>query len=387
LNFIRILAEHGHRVTLIAVQNRDPHSDIVSRYCDRVLSVSHPLVPALSRSFAALPSGTPLQSAYGRNAELAQTIDREIDSAQYDVVHIEHLRIAGAALSIKAVPVVFDAVDAMSVLWRKNRHIGSWTRRAIAAIEAPRVAAYERLLLQTFTTSLVSSEQDAAALEHLAPGTRIVAVPNVCDVAALERLERHPRRARIVFVGRMSYEPNIVAVEDFVSKVLPRIAGRYDNLQFRIVGAAPDRRVRRLTREPNVQVTGFVPDIGVELAEATVAVCNVRVAGGVQNKILESLAAAVPVVTTRATAQALGLRDGQQVLVADQPEAVAAAISALLDDPKLARRIAISGQDQARRHFSLEVGASALLEEYKRCERQPPAGTETPFSALQTGVV
>jgi glycosyltransferase involved in cell wall biosynthesis len=171
----------------------------------------------------------------------------------------------------------------------------------------------------------------------------------------------------------MSYEPNIVAVEDFVSEVLPRIAADHNHVEFRIVGASPHRRVRRLSHIPSVHVTGFVPDIRAELAEATVSVCNVRVAGGAQNKILESLGAAVPVVTTRATAEALGLREHVHVMVADQPEATAEAITVLLNDPELARRIASNGQEHAQRHFSLDVAASALLDEYERCRRKVPA--------------
>jgi glycosyltransferase involved in cell wall biosynthesis len=373
-NFIRILAEHGHQVTLIAVQNQDPQNEAVRRYCERVLSVPNPLAPALRRCLAALPTRTPLQAAYGRAPELERTFAEVIATGSYDIVHIEHLRAAVAALGIKSIPVVFDAVDAMTVLWRKNRRLGSWTRRAIAVIEAPRIEAYERRLLREFTTCLVSSQLDGAELERLAPGARVVSIPNVCDVAALARVNRHPRRARIVFVGRMSYEPNVVAVEDFVSEVLPRIAPGHNDLEFRIVGSSPHGRVRRLMHKPNVHVTGFVADIRTELAEATVSVCNVRVAGGAQNKILESLAAAVPVVTTRSTAEALGLRHREHVMIADQPRATAEAINVLLDDAELARRIAENGQVHAQRHFSLEVAAAGLLSEYQRCLKAESPG-------------
>jgi len=369
-NFIRILAEHGHTITLLSVTDGDPDNDAVRRYCSRVLLFPNSSLSAFARCLTALPGSKPLQAVYCQVPGMARALDQLIQAERPDIVHIEHLRAAAFGFTVKTMPVVFDAVDALSALWRKRRWTGSIRQRAVATFETPRVERYERQVLDRFDVCLVSSDRDRDELQAVAPGTRVVTIPNVCDIAELAAVDRSPRPARILFVGRMSYEPNIVAVEEFVFKVLPHLRVSRPGLEFRIVGAAPNRRVQRLAGDPQVSVTGFVPDLRAELSSATISLCNVPVAGGTQNKILESMAAGLPVVANRVTAEPLGVRDREHVLIADPPGAVAQAITELLEDPELAERIALKGQEHVRRNFSLETAATALLNEYERCRHR-----------------
>src|SRR5438105_3803809 len=135
LNFIRILAEHGHKITLLAVGNDDIDNDAVRHYCARVLLFPNPLVAAFSRCLTALPGSKPLQAVYCQVPGLARALDHLIATEEHDIVHIEHLRAAAFGFAVSTIPVVFDAVDALSVLWRKRQRLGSIRQRAIAAFE------------------------------------------------------------------------------------------------------------------------------------------------------------------------------------------------------------------------------------------------------------
>ncbi|HHI75824.1 MAG TPA: glycosyltransferase, partial [Gammaproteobacteria bacterium] len=134
----------------------------------------------------------------------------------------------------------------------------------------------------------------------------------------------------LVFTGAMDYWPNVDAVCWFVEEVMPRLRVRVEGLRFCIVGARPDERVRRLERHPDVLVTGRVPDVRPYLAHALAAVAPMRVARGVQNKVLEAMAMARPVLVSPQGLDGIEAAVGEEVLLGETPDAFAGHVLALL---------------------------------------------------------
>jgi glycosyltransferase involved in cell wall biosynthesis len=142
------------------------------------------------------------------------------------------------------------------------------------------------------------------------------------------------------------------AVEHFFHAIHPRLRALVPELRVRLVGRSPAPEVRRFESRPGVTVLGDVPDVRSHLADASVAVVPLRVGGGTRIKILEALAAARPVVSTSVGAEGLGLRDGEHLLVADDPEAFARAVARLLGDASLRRRLAVAGRGLVVERFA-----------------------------------
>ena len=143
----------------------------------------------------------------------------------------------------------------------------------------------------------------------------------------------------IVFTGQMDYRPNIEAVEAFAWGAFPIIRARYPQARFAIVGRKPTGQVQALGQLPGVTVTGAVPDVRGWLAAADVVVAPLTIARGIQNKVLEAMAMARPVVASPQAAEGIDASDGAHLLVADDPVEQAAKVMALIADPVAAKRL------------------------------------------------
>ena len=163
----------------------------------------------------------------------------------------------------------------------------------------------------------------------------------------------------------MNYPPNIDAAEYFCQQVLPGIVREVPDIHVSIVGGNPAPAVARLAAAGRVRVTGFVPDVRPFYAAAAAAVVPLRVGGGIRMKILEGLALGVPMISTSLGAEGLGLRPGHDLLIADTPEAFAAAVVTLVRDGALRRRLAAQGRETAVARFSWEAVGATLTALYE----------------------
>jgi glycosyltransferase involved in cell wall biosynthesis len=218
-------------------------------------------------------------------------------------------------------------------------------RRWIEALDLARLRRFERRAMAAMDAAVCCSEEDARLLRTLNPSAAVAVVPNGVDPEHFRpAAERPGPPPTVVFVGTLDYPPNVDAVEHFFNAIHPRLLALEPELRVRLVGRSPAPEVRRLESRPGVTVAADVPDVRPHLADAAVVVVPLRVGGGTRIKILEALSAARPVVSTTVGAEGLGLRDGEHLLIADQPEAFARAVARLLGDASLRRALAEAGR-------------------------------------------
>ena len=178
--------------------------------------------------------------------------------------------------------------------------------------------------------------------------------------AAMVRQDEQPCLA---FVGAMNWPPNIDGAFWFVQEVLPLIWRTMPGVRFRIIGREPPEALHDIAaQEGRIEVTGTVPEIQPLLQECVLQVVPLRAGSGVRYKILESMAAGVPVVSTTLGAEGLGLRHEQDLLLADDAQAMSAAIVRMLGDHELRRRIAENARERASMDFSWARSAATLLQ-------------------------
>ncbi len=161
-----------------------------------------------------------------------------------------------------------------------------------------------------------------------------------------------PARPLLVFTGQMDYRPNIEAVASLAREALPLIRASHPAATFAIVGRKPSSEVAALADLPGVLVTGSVPDVRGWLAAADVVVAPLRTARGVQNKVLEAMAMARPVVASPQAAEGIDARHGEELIVADNPQAEAEAVLALLADPDRAAQIGRAARARMEARYS-----------------------------------
>lgn len=275
-------------------------------------------------------------------------------------------------------PWLLDLVDCDSEKWRDYARAARGPRRLLFAREAARVLALERRAVAAAARTFLVSGAEAALLAARAPelAARIAVLENGVDAAFFDPaavLGPDPWPAgpgpRLVFTGVMDYPPNVDAVLWFLDTVLPRLRGAFGPVRFAVVGARPTAALRARAAPPELVVTGRVPDVRPWLARAEVAVAPLRIARGVQNKVLEAMAMARPVVATPRAAEGLHAVPGREFLVAGEPAGLAAAIAGLLRAPERARALGAAARAYVlRRHdwaatlAPLDRAISALLE-------------------------
>jgi sugar transferase (PEP-CTERM/EpsH1 system associated) len=362
-HFVRELARR-HEVSVLVSGSPGDRADIEAL---RQMCVSVDVVPLqLSRQLAscaqAAVHGEPLQGAACQSPELAQRLWSLLDRQQFDVVHIEHLRAAHLMHNLpSAQPMVFDAVDCISLLQQRTLHSShSRLQRWLARLELQRTRAYEAKLLSRSPATIVSAPEDAAALQELAPDCQVRVIANGVDLDYFQPLAVASEPATIVFSGRMAYHANVSAALYFVHQVLPLVKATHPDVRCRIVGSHPPARLRALSSDPSIEVTGHVADIRQTLGRATLSVCPVTVKVGIQNKILEAMAMGVPVVTTPAGARGLLAEDGQELLIGNGPAELAQHIGCLLTNTRRRAELAQRGRAYVERHHRWSSAAQQL---------------------------
>jgi sugar transferase (PEP-CTERM/EpsH1 system associated) len=362
--FIRELSRRNVVSVLCAGRPAQTEIDALAEYCATLDAVPIAATASLKSCAAAALRGEPLQSAVSLSPSIEQRLHEILARDTFDLVHIEHLRAARLVESLPAgMPRLFDAVDSISLLLERTlRSSHSFFQRAIALIELRRTRRFEATILCRFPRAIVTSTEDGAFLQRLAPGAHIDVVPNGVDLEYFRPLAEPREPATLVFSGKMSYHANVTAVLHFVREILPRILANRPDVQLRIVGSRPPRVVRDLARHPAISVVGHVPDIRPYVGRASVAVCPMVVKVGIQNKLLEAMAMGVPTVATPAGLTGLVAIAGRDALVGTTPAEFAEQVCHLLDNREWATQIGRAGFDYVQAHHRWGKVAERLEE-------------------------
>ena len=308
---------------------------------------------ATARSPAALPFARPLSVGFYDSVRMRFLIRQAFLHNRYDAVFCYSSPMAQfvrtAKLPSPAPARVMDFVDVDSDKWRQYAEHKSQPMKAVYQLEATLLARYERVIAEEFDASVLVSAEEAKAFSKIAPRARqVVGIPNGVDTEFFGATVRKPAPATaplFVFVGQMDYFANVDGVTHFAQDILPMVRASIPQARFQIVGRAPTAEVEALAKLPGVEVTGGVPDIRDYLGGATIMVAPLRIARGIQNKVLEAMAARVPVVAAPNAFEGIEGEAGVHALVCDEPGGYAEALIDLVGDPARQRLLA----DNARK--------------------------------------
>lgn len=291
---------------------------------------------AALRAVRQLRPGRPLSLGWFHEPGLRAWTEAQLASGRHGAVFVYSSAMAPYAMGPHRPGLrrVLDMVDVDSEKWRAYAEAGRPPMRQVWAREARTLLAFERAAAADFDRSLFVSAAEAAHFAALAPECA-GRVDHVDNGVALGRFDPERRTERpfasrapaIVFTGTMDYRPNIEAVSWFAREVMPLVAGA----EFHIVGANPTPAVRALARQRGIHVTGTVPDVRPYLAHAAVAVAPLRIARGIQNKVLEAMAMARPVVASPEAFEGVRARPGRDILVAEGAFETARRVLEVLD--------------------------------------------------------
>ncbi|MDX1688204.1 MAG: TIGR03087 family PEP-CTERM/XrtA system glycosyltransferase [Candidatus Promineifilaceae bacterium] len=345
-NFIRQLSPSHelHLVSFIARQEEREHVALLRDYFRQIRLVHQsPLRSALAAAGNAWRRD-PLQVGYYRSRAMQRLVNDMLATHHFDAAYVHLFRMTPYLARATDLYRIVDLTDVISEEVKRSLAYRNPLWRLVYRLEGPRISAYERRVARTFEETWLISEADRRILAAACPDANIQVVPNGVDLQRFHPTGTTPRPHSLLFVGHLQVFHNVDAATYLVEEVLPLVRREVPEARLRLVGADPGPAVQRLAAAPGVEVAGFVPELNAELNEAAVFVAPLRFAAGVQNKVLEAMAAGRPVVTSSLVSAGLGAQPDRHLLVADDPVAAARHVARLLRDKDERARLGAAGR-------------------------------------------
>ncbi|MEW5766883.1 MAG: TIGR03087 family PEP-CTERM/XrtA system glycosyltransferase [bacterium] len=365
-NIIRHLARE-HRISLLCPILSEAESKNVAGltpYCDDIGVANVGGWSAKFRLGSALLSGKSLTVAHFYSPRLSKMVKTKIDKERFDLIMIHSSSMIEYIKDIKGIPKVVDLCDVDSDKWRQY---AEWSRPPLSLIyrwEAGRLRRYEAETAASFDYLTFISKQEEEVFASFASHPAIEIIPNGVDSdyfqppAVEARTEYDPHA--LIFTGVMDYLPNVDGVTYFAREIFPLVKSRLPRARFFVVGSSPAKSVKALAKIEGVVVTGGVPDVRPYLINSAVSCVSLRMARGVQNKILEAMACGTPVVTTSKAFEGLDALPPQSVRLADTPSEFAQQVVKIMTDRQLRAKLSVEGQRLVKERYNWDTLLSKL---------------------------
>jgi sugar transferase (PEP-CTERM/EpsH1 system associated) len=307
----------------------------------------------------------------GASAKLAALLAAEpFDAVQLESVHLlSYLDVIRRAASQPAVIADWHNVES-ELMARYAAKTGNWAKRLLAYRTAHLLERSEQRLLSEADVHLVVSERERELLKSRSPKAEVHVVPNGVDTAAFKatgagRSGSNEARNTLLFVGSMDYHANVDAVVWFIREIWPAVSSQFPHLSFTIAGRNPGPKVRALASR-SVRVTGNVADVRPYYLSAAAVVVPLRVGSGTRLKILEAMAAGVPVVSTTLGSEGLDVTDGVHLLVGDSSSEFTSALIRLLRNSALAAALADASETLVAERYDWSIIGQLLYDIHEK---------------------
>lgn len=377
-HLLRCMAERGHRITLL-VQSKTPadaevHAALKPLVEELIVLPRRPLKHPLTLWHAAFSRLPLLTSINGFAPELSARFEALLQCRRWDIVQIEHsygLQPFLSALQRHRQPFLLVEHNVESDLGAAT--YGKWPAfaRPLAWVDQWRARRWERIALGQAARVVAVTESDARKLAAIG-GRPTSVVSNGADVRGFAGVTPDASSQRVLFVGNYEYAPNVDAIAWALDEVWPRLWALRPDARFMVCGHAMPDAWRQRWPDPRIEWRGFVPSLPEVQSQAAVFMAPLRSGGGSKLKVLEALAAGLPVVSTREGLSGLDVSDGVQACVADSAEAMARAAADLLADPARAQALGQAARAHVTARFDWGAAAAQLEAAHEACLGMAP---------------
>lgn len=321
------------------------------------------------RRLTTLLNGQPLILSSLDDRSMRSQMKRLLREGSFDVVHMDTAPMGAyvdLTVGTRAASILLEMDVTIKTLERKYRLEPSWAKRLWYRREWQALRRHEPALCEKFDLVYTVSSEDRALLLSLKRTLNVSVLRFGADDDLFEIPPKTSNDCMLVFVGWYGHGPNVDAAVHFCTSIFPLIQARIPHAKIHLVGGSPPRAIQELAKQPNVVVTGWVPDITAQLALADVGVVPLRSGGGIKTKTLEMMAAARPIVTTGIGCEGLAVSSGEHVFVADDPVEFASRVVELLRDDSLRKSMAVKARALAQREHRWDAIFAQVEHDYER---------------------
>ena len=363
LNLMLPLARR-HEITYVCRGSKEDDAEQIARsfYADSGIQIricgeppAEKKGPAFyARVAANMASRLPYSIASHRSNAVREEIRRLAASNQVDLFQFEALGYADALVGTGARTIVM-AHNVESLIWERLHQTEQHpVKRWFIGHQLRKYERYERSVMQRATRVVAVSHEDAALLKERFGVRHPDVVDNGVDVKYFKSssIARNPDPKRVLFLGSLDWRPNLDAIDVMLTQVMPRLLAMEPEARLSVVGRNPTPAlVRRLRREPNVELHADVEDVRPYLARSAVMAVPLRIGGGSRLKILEAIASGVPVVSTRIGCEGLLFESGRDLRCGETGDEIAKALVETIRNPARASEMVRHGQALIEAHY------------------------------------
>ncbi len=338
-NQLKLLKKH-HEIFLISIDEEMPlnfNESQVKNIADHVKVLKLNLLSKLINLFRGIFTAFPFQTEYFFTRKNKKAIEAVIDDFKPDIVVCQLIRMSKYLNSIDNVPKVIDYVDVLSKGLELRKSKASFLIRPIINIEHKRVLKYEAEVSNQFDGTVIITENDKNSLP-IDDKSSVKVIPNGVLTNYFTADETVQKDIDLIFVGNMSYPPNVDAVIFFTENILPIIIKERPQCKFYIVGSSPNSRIKKLTAK-NIIVTGWVEDIRPFYNRAKVFIAPMQLGTGLQNKILEAMSMSLPAVISSHAAKGINANPDVEIFISDSTNEFVEKVLNLLNNEELAMNV------------------------------------------------
>ena len=374
-----------HFVTYLTLCDpNDPRESFerAAEYCQRLIPVTHDPPRKFSVGFYCdlgrnLGSSLPYAVGRYRSGAMRDALERELGSEDYDLVVCDFLAPSVNLPEPIGVPAVLFQHNVESVIWERHyRNEAHQLKKAYLFSQWRKMLRFERAACQRFDSVVAVSAADQETLRTGFGVDRVFDIPTGVDTDYFRPHEGRKNAHELVFTGSMDWMPNEDAIVHFSRAILPRIATHIPDVTLTVVGRNPTARLTRLAEaDRRITVTGRVDDVRPYMGRAAAYVVPIRVGGGTRLKIYEAMAMGKPVISTTIGAEGLPLHNGEEALIADDPQTFSQSVIAVLQDSQFATRLGQRARQVVCERFGWSQVAAAFVGICERVRKGAPAAS------------
>jgi len=356
-NFIRSLScDHDiSLISFIADESEREQIKPLMAFCQAVRVVKMSPLHSASTVGLNLWRKQPLQTLYYRSKAMQTLVDGILSEVDFNAVYVHLFRMAPYVEGKKDLYRIVDLTDMISQELNHSMPYRGPISRLLYSIERPRIEYYEQQVAIHFNETWLISKHDRAVLAERCPDANIKVIRNGVDTKTFHPTGEPIVPNSLIFVGHMGVYHNVDAAIFLVNEILPLVRYKIPEVTLKIVGASPISQIQKLSEVQGVEVTGYIPDLNAILNQSSVFVAPLRFAAGVQNKVLEAMAAGRPVVTTSLVSLGLGAHTGRELLVSDDASSIANAVISLLQDDEKCQTLGRAAQAFIQANYNWDI--------------------------------
>jgi len=332
----------------------------LQKYCKSIHIFKLNYLVILLNTFKIIFTNKPFQIGYFYQKSIQKKINIILEKTKPSLIFCQLIRTSEYVKNIHSIPKTLDYMDALSSGLLRRAENAKLISKFILKLEGNRVKVYENKIFDYFNNHTIISKQDKKLIQHPLQ-KNITVIPNGIDDYFYNYKNPNLKKTYdLVFVGNLSYPPNIESCTYIITKLLPAFKAKGINLSVLLSGANPSPKVQKYNTLGNVTVSGWVDDIRESYLKGKIFIAPLFIGTGLQNKLLEAMALNTPCITTSLANNALGGESGSELIIANTLSEFVDGINLLLNNELTSKRITKNAQQFVKENFNWETSVNQI---------------------------